>query len=65
VVRASGWVSIVDDGLPRVSSDIVLRLADLALVESRSTQSGSVKRVVIGAGSRTLEPTQDHADAER
>jgi CheY-like chemotaxis protein len=47
-VRAAGWVSIVDTGLCPVSHDVVLRLAELALGQSRSTSQGRVERVVVG-----------------
>jgi hypothetical protein len=44
--RATGWVSIVDDGLPLVSQDVVLQLAGFALAQSRST--GRAEQLVLG-----------------
>jgi CheY-like chemotaxis protein len=47
-VRAAGWVAVVDSGLCPVTQDVILRLAGLALGQSRSTSQGRVERVVIG-----------------
>jgi CheY-like chemotaxis protein len=47
-VHAAGWVSILDAGLPRVSHEVVLRLAEFALEQSRTTPSGRVERMVLG-----------------
>jgi hypothetical protein len=47
-VRAIGWVSVVDMGLPPVTADVVLRLAGLALGQSLSVSKGRVERIVIG-----------------
>jgi hypothetical protein len=55
-VRATGWASIVDDGLPAVSPDVALQLAGLALGQSRSTPTGRAERLVLGRGP-TLDRT--------
>jgi CheY-like chemotaxis protein len=46
-VRATGWVSVVDAGLPSVPPETVLRLASLALDQSRSSDSGRIERMSI------------------
>jgi hypothetical protein len=47
-VRATGWVSIVDDGLPLVSHDVALRLASFALDQARARPVGHVERLDLG-----------------
>jgi CheY-like chemotaxis protein len=47
-VRAAGSVALVDAGMPRVSHDVALRLADSALAQSRMTANGRVERMVLG-----------------
>jgi CheY-like chemotaxis protein len=47
-VRATGWISIVGDELPPLSHDVVLRLAWLALDESRVSPGGRVERLELG-----------------
>jgi hypothetical protein len=54
-VRATGWVSIVDDGMPRVSHDVVLRLAGFALEQSRSGDVGRTERFVLGRAPAGIE----------
>ncbi len=49
-VRATGRVSILDDGMPPVSHDVVLRLAGFALEQSRCGDAGRVERFVLGRG---------------
>jgi CheY-like chemotaxis protein len=46
-VRATGWVSVVDAGLPSVPRETVLRLASVALDQSRSSDSGRIERMSI------------------
>jgi GAF domain-containing protein len=47
-VRAAGWVSIVDDGLPLLPSDAVLRLGALLLDQSQTDSGRRIKRMVVG-----------------
>jgi CheY-like chemotaxis protein len=47
-VHATAWISIVDDGLPLLSHDVVLRLAGLALDQSRGSPAGRVERLQLG-----------------
>ena len=54
-VRATGRVSIVDDGMPPVSEDVVLRLAGFALEHSRSDGAGRAERFVLGRGPARVE----------
>jgi CheY-like chemotaxis protein len=49
-MRASGSVSIVDDGMPPVPEDVVLRLAGFALEESRAGDAGRAEHIVLGRG---------------
>jgi hypothetical protein len=56
-VRATGWVSIVDDGSPPVSPDVALQLAGFALDESRSTPERCAERFVLGGGPTSIATT--------
>ena len=51
-VTAAGWVSVVDTGLSLVPSDVMLRLAALALDQSRSNGTARIERTLIAT-----EPT--------
>jgi len=48
-VRAAGWVSVVDDGLPAVPSETVLRLAGLALEQARASGPGHIEHLAIAS----------------
>jgi hypothetical protein len=50
VLRAAGWVSIVDNGLPLIPSSLVLQLAGRALDHARSHPRSPPRRVVITLG---------------
>jgi CheY-like chemotaxis protein len=58
VVRAAGWISIIDNGLAPVPGEIALRLAAVALDHSRSTGGTRIERTLI-----VTEPTRDAAPA--
>ena len=47
-VKAAGWVSIVDEGLPLLPSDDLLRLGALLLDQSRTDPARRIKRMVVG-----------------
>jgi CheY-like chemotaxis protein len=49
-VRGAGWVSIRDDGMVQVPSDVVLRLAAAALEQSLATPDGLIEHVSIVGG---------------
>lgn len=46
-VRATGWVSVADTGLAPMPSEILLRLVELALEQSRSSGAGQIERTLI------------------
>jgi hypothetical protein len=48
-VRATGWVSVVDEGLPVVPSETVLRLAGLALQQARASGPGHIEHLSIAS----------------
>jgi CheY-like chemotaxis protein len=49
-VHAAGWLSMVGDGLPALSHDVVLRLTGSALDQSRSSPVRRVERLELGHG---------------
>jgi hypothetical protein len=64
-VRATGWVSVVDERLSPVPAEIVLRLAGLALDQSRSAREGHVSLIVgettTDAAAAAGTPASQHA----
>lgn len=60
-VRATGGVSIVDDGMPPVTHDIVLRLAGFALEQARCSDVGRAERFVLGRGPARVRGVVAHA----
>jgi hypothetical protein len=47
-VRATGWISVVGDGLPTLSPGVVLRLAGFALDQSRASPVRRIERLELG-----------------
>lgn len=57
-VRATAWVSVLDEGMAPVPSDIVLRLAASALEQSQSTPDNPIEHTSLAGG-----PTRDVGSA--
>ena len=55
-LRAAGWVSVIDDGLPPIASEHVFQLAARALEQARSNPERPVERIEVGASSSPLGP---------